>query len=239
MPILTAYASNGIPKGMLKDQLASHFDHTCLKPDATDADIKKLCEEALEWEFFAVCVESKFIDFSRNILKGSLVKVATVIDFPNGNENFDKKVSEIKNALDHEADEIDFVMHRAYVLEKRYNDLYEEFCKLREISRVPLKVILETSELSNEEKSISCALAKMAGLAFVKTSTGFSKSGAHIEDVRLMRKVVGPQMGVKASGGIRDLETAIQMIESGANRLGTSASVHIMQGLKAGNNGGY
>lgn len=214
----------------IKD-LSSFIDHTLLKPDAAEGDIKKLCEEARRHQFYGVCVHGCWVPSARENLKGSQVKVVSVVGFPLGAMCRDSKVAETEIAIKDGADEIDFVINigrlkqgdREYILGEFKNEVRAAHGRL-------VKVIIETCLLSREEKILACQLAVDAGVHFVKTSTGFGGGGATVADVRLMREIVGPDTGVKASGGIRDLETAVAMIEAGASRLGTSASVAIIQG---------
>jgi deoxyribose-phosphate aldolase len=215
-------------------QLAHQIDHTLLKPDATAADIEKLCAEAREYGFFSVCVNGSRVELARHLLEGSVVKTACVIGFPLGATETDVKRFEVEAALDSGAQEIDLVINIG-----RFKDGDDRYVlrELRDIAEAaderPVKAILETGLLTQEEKIRACELALDSGVHFVKTSTGFSKTGATLEDVKLMRKTVGPEFGVKASGGIRDLETALAMLVAGANRLGTSNSVAIVEALKA------
>jgi len=211
--------------------LCSRIDHTLLKPDVTQGDIRKLCEEARRHHFYSVCVNGCWIGSAREMLEGSKVKVVSVVGFPLGAMCMDSKGVETEVAIADGADEIDFVLNigrlkqgdTLYVLKEMKNEV-------RFADRRPVKVIIETCLLTREEKILACRLAVDAGVHFVKTSTGFGGGGATIEDVRLMRETVGPNVGVKASGGIRDFKTAVAMIEAGATRLGTSASVAIVKG---------
>jgi len=209
-----------------------YFDHTILKADATTADVDRICDEALEYGFASVCVNEYYTVHVANRLKGSDVKVCTVVGFPLGMMSSQMKAKEAALAVAKGAQEIDMVINVGAL--KEGNDklvradiaLVKEACGTLAI----LKVIIETCLLTDEEKVRACLLAKEAGADFVKTSTGFSSGGATAADVALMRKTVGDSMGVKASGGIRDKETAEAMIASGANRLGTSATVQIVNG---------
>jgi deoxyribose-phosphate aldolase len=221
------------------NHLAQYIDHTLLRPEATEAEILKLCDEAVAHNFKTVCVESKWLPAVTARLKGSKVLPITVISFPHGNDNTEKKHQDTLAAVRAGAKEIDVVLNRNLMAQKDYqavwNDLHQVVLAA---GSVPVKVILETSELSDSEKRIACALVKAAGAQFVKTSTGFSKSGATEADVKLMREIVGPEFGVKASGGVRSFEDAVKMIEAGATRLGTSASIAIVQGA-ASSSGAY
>jgi deoxyribose-phosphate aldolase len=219
-------------------QLAAFIDHTLLKPDASLAQIEKLCAEAREHKFFSVCVNGSWVGTAYHLLEDSDVKVASVVSFPLGAMASDVKRFEAEAAIDEGAHEIDLVLNIARL--KAGDDKYV----LREIIDVveaaderTVKVILETCLLTDAEKIRACQLVVETGAQFVKTSTGFSTGGATVADVQLMRATVGPQFGVKASGGIRDLPTALAMIEAGATRLGTSAGAAIVRGLSG--SGGY
>ena len=213
---------------------ARYVDHTMLKPNATQEEIGKLCEEAKNFCFASVCVNPSYVALAAQYLRGSGVKVCTVVGFPLGSTTPTVKAIEARDAMANGADEIDMVINIGAL--KSGNDMmvYEDIKAVREATRGKiLKTILETSLLSNEEKVRACAAAKKAGADFVKTSTGFGGGGATVEDIRLMRETVGPLMGVKASGGIRDAKTATDMIAAGATRLGTSASVAIVTDAKS------
>ena len=219
-------------------QLARHLDHTLLKPDATAQDIEQLCREALEHHFWSVCVNGSRVAQAYALLEDSGVKVACTVGFPLGAMTADTKRLEVEAAIDDGAQEIDVVLNIGRL--KDGDDAYV----LRELRDVvdaaeerTVKVILETCLLTRDEKIRACKLVVESGAHFVKTSTGFSTSGATTHDVQLMRECVGPKFGVKASGGIRDAKIALGMIESGATRLGTSASVAIVKGLAG--TGGY
>lgn len=214
-------------------EVASYLDHTLLKPDATVREIDQLCAEALEHRFASVCVNSSWVRRCAEILEGSGVLVCSVIGFPLGAMASEVKAYEARRAIEDGACEIDMVL--AVGALKSGDDAFVQ----RDIAGVAqtchnlgarLKVILETCLLSDAEKERACRLAKAAGADFVKTSTGFSKGGATLADVELMRRVVGPAMGVKASGGVRDSGTARAMIAAGATRIGASASIAISQG---------
>lgn len=211
------------------ERLAAKIDHTLLKPDATSEEIKRVCEEAIKYSFATVCVNSSFIAQVAELLKGSPVKPIAVVGFPLGAAATATKAFEAREAIRVGAQEIDMVINIGALRDKNYSLVLEDILKVVEASHPhPVKVILETSSLSQEEKIIGCALSKAAGAAFVKTSTGFGAGGATAEDIALMRRVVGPEMGVKASGGIRTYEDATKMIAAGANRIGASASVAIV-----------
>ena len=213
--------------------LARLIDHTLTRAGATIQDIEKLCVEAREHKFHSVSVNGSWVVAARHFLDGSEVKVGCAVSFPLGAMSGDAKRFETEAAIDDGATEIDVVLNLGRL--KAGDDKYV----LRELRDVveaadewPVKVILETCLLTREEKIRACQLAVESGACFVKTSTGFSTGGATVEDVRLMRETVGPKFGVKASGSIRDTKTALAMIEAGATRLGTSASVAILEDLK-------
>jgi deoxyribose-phosphate aldolase len=220
-------------KNISSAQLAHQIDHTLLRADATAADIEKLCAEAREYGFFAVCVNGSRVELARHLLEETTIKTVCVVGFPLGAMESDVKRFETEAALDSGAQEIDFVMNIGRL--KEGDDRYV-LRELRDVAEAaderPVKVILETALLSREEKIRACELVLDSGAHFVKTSTGFSKAGATIEDVKLLRKTVGPEFGVKASGGIRDVTTALALLEAGANRLGTSNSVALLQALQ-------
>lgn len=214
--------------------ISSKIDHTILKADAHRDSIVKLCEEAIEYEFAAVCVNPYYVSLSSELLKDSDVKVATVIGFPLGANTPEVKTFEAKNAIDNGALEVDMVINIAALKNKEYPLVLEDIKGVVEAARdrAIVKVIIETALLTEEEKIKACQLSKKAGADYVKTSTGFSTEGATVSDVKLMKSVVGEDMKVKASGGIRDFETAKAMIEAGASRLGTSAGIKIIEESK-------
>ncbi len=210
-------------------KFAKYFDHTILKADATKADVKKICEEAKEYGFASVCVNECYTKLAKEELAGTDVKVCVVTGFPLGASSSEAKVCETKHAVDNGADEIDMVINVGALKDKDYELVEADIRAVRNVCQEKtLKVIIETCLLTDEEKVKACELAVKAGADFVKTSTGFSTGGATKEDVALMRKTVGEAVGVKASGGIRDYETAMDMIHAGANRLGTSATIKIV-----------
>jgi deoxyribose-phosphate aldolase len=213
-------------------RLASYIDHTLLKPDATAEQIEKLCAEARANRFFGVCINGSWVQYARNRLKDTSVRIVSVVGFPLGAMSDVVKCFETESAIADGAQEIDFVLNIGRL--KEGNDAFVG----REIAGVakaaggrPVKVILETCLLTNEEIIRACRLALDGGAQFVKTSTGFGGSGATVANVELMRKAVGPDFGIKASGGIRDAMTALAMIKAGATRLGTSASVTVINPL--------
>ncbi|MDN3018583.1 deoxyribose-phosphate aldolase [Paenibacillus sp. BSR1-1] len=218
----------------MANNVAAMIDHTLLKPEATRNQIETLCQEARENEFFSVCVNPTWVSTAKELLEGSAVKVCTVIGFPLGASTPETKAFETKNAIDHGADEVDMVINIG-ALKDQNDELVES--DIRAVvdaakGKALTKVIIETSLLSKEEKIRACELSVKAGADYVKTSTGFSTGGATFEDIALMRKTVGPDIGVKASGGVRSTEDAQMMIEAGATRIGASSSVAIINGLK-------
>jgi len=214
-------------------EINQYIDHTALKADTTAAQIEKLCGEAKEYNFFSVCVNSYYVKKAFSLLNGSNVRVCTVVGFPLGASTMEAKRFEAMRAIAEGAREIDMVINVSAIKSNEWQYVLDDMSSLAQVVHQQgglLKVILENCLLTDEEKRKACELAVKAQVDFVKTSTGFSTGGATVEDVKLMRSIVG-NMGVKASGGIRDLETARKMIEAGATRLGTSASVEIMKGL--------
>lgn len=206
------------------------IDHTLLAPQATKGEIKKLCEEAMQYHFASVCVNPCFVAYCAELLKGSSVNVCTVIGFPLGANTTTIKALEAQQALADGADEIDMVINVGALKDKDYDYVENEIKALKLLAgKKVLKVIIEACLLTDEEKVKACELAKDAGADFVKTSTGFSKGGATVHDVELMRKTVGDEMGVKASGGVRTKEEMEAMVKAGANRIGTSHGVDLMK----------
>ncbi len=215
--------------------LARKIDHTLLKPESTEADVDRMCEEAREWSFASVCVNGTHTAQTAKKLKGSQSKAITVVGFPLGAMLPEAKAFEAKLALEQGAQEIDMVMNIGALKSKNYALVLRDMQAVQhECGPRKLKVILETGSLNQEEKIEACLLAKTARVAFVKTSTGFGKGGATVEDIQLMREVVGNEMQVKASGGIRTREDAVAMLNAGADRLGCSASVAIVKGNTGG-----
>lgn len=206
------------------------FDHTILKADATEAQVARICEEALANKFASVCVNQFYTKFVAEKLAGSGVDVCTVVGFPLGMSDTRVKAFETKAAIEDGATEIDMVINVGALKDKKYEYVRNDIRALKEVcgKEVVLKVIIETCLLTDEEKVKACELAAEAGADFVKTSTGFSTGGAKAEDVALMRRTVGEGMGVKASGGIHTAEEAQAMIDAGASRLGTSATLAII-----------
>lgn len=215
--------------------LARYIDHTLLKPDAIAKDIERLCAEARAHKLFAVCVNGSWVELARHCLQESEVKVASVAGFPLGAMETDVKRFETEAAIDAGAHEIDLVINIGRLKDGDNKFILRELRDIVEAAdERPVKVILETCLLTEEEKIRACQLVVEAGAHFVKTSTGFSKAGATLDDIKLLRREVGPDFGVKASGGIRDSVTALAMIEAGATRLGTSNGVAIVRGAAGG-----
>lgn len=213
-------------------ELNKYFDHTILKADATEADVEKLCKEAKANNFYSVCVNSCYVPLAAILLAGTEVKIAAVVGFPLGAVSTNVKAYEAAWAATSGANEIDMVIHIGALKEGRYDYVREDISEVVTSSKehgAIVKVILETCLLTDEEIVKACQLSMEAGAAFVKTSTGFSSGGATAHHVTLMRKTVGDKMQVKASGGIRDLNKTMEMIEAGADRIGASASVQILQ----------
>lgn len=210
------------------------IDHTILKPDASKEEVKKLCMEAMEYGFCSVCVNSSFVYYCAQLLKDSDVKVCTVVGFLLGAMSTDGKTAETLSAVSDGAQEIDMVVHIGMVKSRDWDYVKQDIASVVEAAgdSAIVKVIIETSLLTDEEKVRVCRISKEAGADFVKTSTGFSGGGATVQDVALMRRTVGPVMGVKASGGIRTLEKARKLAEAGADRLGTSSGVSIIKAQK-------
>ncbi|MBI4802813.1 MAG: deoxyribose-phosphate aldolase [Elusimicrobia bacterium] len=214
--------------------IAGMIDHTLLKANATQEEIGRLCEEARKYRFASVCVNPGYVALAARLLKGSGVMVCTVIGFPLGSTTPTVKAIEARDAMANGADEIDMVINIGALKSGNDHLALEDIKAVREATRGKvLKVIIETSYLTRDEKIRACKMAKQAAADFVKTSTGFGTGGATASDVALMRETVGPGMGVKASGGIKDAKAAEEMIKAGATRLGTSASIAIVSGDKA------
>ena len=216
-------------------QIAGYLDHTVLKADATKQDVEKICREAIQFHFKSVCVNSGWVGFVSQLLKGSGVLVCSVVGFPLGAMDSESKAHEAQNAVKNGADEIDMVLNVGLLKSRDLAGLENDIRQVRKAAsgKTILKVILETCLLTDDEKVMACEVSKKAGADFVKTSTGFSVSGATVADVTLMRRTVGPNIGVKASGGVRDWAATLLMIEAGATRIGTSNGVAIIQGLSS------
>lgn len=222
--------------------LARYIDHTLLRANATRVEIEKICEEALKYKFAAVCINPVWVGLAADWLLNAETKVCTVVGFPLGANRTDVKVFEARSAIFDGAMEIDMVMNVGALKSGNEDQVREDMAKVVDACHekgVVCKVILETAFLSQEEKETACRLAKKVSADFVKTSTGFGPAGATVEDVRLMRRIVGPDVGVKAAGGIHDRADTEEMLEAGANRIGASAGVKIIQGLRAEERGEY
>ncbi len=214
---------------MDKKTIASMIDHTLLKPEATPAQVEKLCAEAAEYHFASVCVNPVYIPLAARLLKDTGVKVCCVVGFPLGAIAPEQKAAEAASCAAMGAEELDMVIHIGAAKAGDWALVQRDIeGVVKAAAGRTVKVIIETCLLTDEEKVKACEAAKAAGAHFVKTSTGFSTGGATTHDIALMRKTVGPEMGVKASGGIRDYATAVAMIEAGANRIGASAGIEIV-----------
>ncbi len=213
--------------------IPSMIDHTLLKPDASKDMILKLCQEAMDYNLGQICVNPYHISYCKELLKDSDVKIATVVGFPLGANTKEVKAFESKEAVKNGAHEIDMVINIGALKDKDYDIVRDDIKEVVNASHpnAIVKVIIETCLLTDEEKKIACKLSMEAGADFVKTSTGFSTGGATVEDVKLMKSVVGDMLEIKASGGVRDLESAKAMIQAGATRLGTSSGVKIVEEL--------
>ena len=210
--------------------LNKYIDHTILKATASSSDVQKLCEEAIEHEFYSVCVNGCYVADAKHLLKGTDVKVAAVVGFPLGAMTTAAKVFEAKEAVENGASEIDMVINVAKLKDGEFEYVENEIRQIKEaIGDNVLKVIIETCYLTDEEKVKACELSLVAKADFVKTSTGFGTGGATYEDVKLMKSVVGDNAKVKASGGVRDKETAQKYVDLGAERLGTSSGIEIVK----------
>jgi deoxyribose-phosphate aldolase len=215
---------------MTLNDLAKKFDHTLLKANATEADIRKLCDEARQHGFASVCVNPCWVTLCTELLKGTAVLVCTVVGFPLGANATDVKVEEARQAVAQGAGEVDMVINVGWAVEGRWDLLQDEIRQIREAAgKAPLKVILETCYLSNDQIAKASQAAAKAGAAFVKTSTGFGTAGATVDHVRLMKKNITAGVQVKASGGIRTLSDTLAMLEAGADRIGASAGVAIIK----------
>jgi deoxyribose-phosphate aldolase len=221
--------------GTIPDNLstASYIDHTLLKPEATTEQVTQLCAEAKQFQFASVCINPTHVKLCTSLLAGSPVKVCSVIGFPLGANTPEIKALEAKQAIENGANEIDMVINIGALKDRNLELVARDILSVVNVvhaSHFLLKVIIETALLTDEEKQIACLLAKEAGADFVKTSTGFSKAGATVEDVALMRRTVGPLIGVKAAGGVSSREDFEKMVKAGATRIGASAGVRIVQG---------
>ncbi|MEM3395300.1 MAG: deoxyribose-phosphate aldolase [Nitrososphaerota archaeon] len=212
--------------------LARIIEHTNVSPNALPSDIDRLCEEALKYNFYAVVVPPIYVNHAKNRLKGSGVKVVAVVGFPWGNNPTASKVAETRYAVKNGADEIDMVMNRSWLKSGDYRTVMRDIrAVIKAAGKRPVKVILETSDLTEEEKVEAIKIAVKAGASHIKTSTGYgiNKGGATVEDVRLIRKLAGPSIGIKASGGIKRIEDAVRLVEAGATRIGTSRGVELIE----------
>lgn len=225
---------HAILEEILQKPLSKYIDHTLLKADATEEHIRNICREALQYDFASVCVNSGYINIIAKMLQGSDVKTCSTVGFPLGAMNSRTKAFETKTAVDLGAEEIDMVINIGALKSGNLSLVEDDIASVVAAAgkSVLVKVIIETCLLTDNEKVVACNLSLAAGAHFVKTSTGFSAGGAVEHDVMLMRKTVGSKMGVKASGGIRDLNTALSMIKAGADRIGTSSGVKIIQQLE-------
>ena len=233
-------ALNPVPVGVLSPstpaQIAALIDHTLLKPEAREAQIRQLCREAIEYGFASVCIHPTWVTTCASMLAGSPVKVCTVIGFPLGATLGVVKATETQAVIQLGAQEVDMVINVGRLKDQRYEDVYTDIAGVAQMAHANgalAKVIIETALLTTEEKIAACVISQQAGADFVKTSTGFSGGGATVDDIRLMRQVVGPTLGVKASGGIRTAVDAQQMVAAGATRIGASAGVRIVQDWSA------
>lgn len=214
-------------------ELNQYIDHTYLKPTALPEDIVKLCEEAINYNFYAVCVNSCYTYLAANTLKESSVQVAATVGFPLGASSTKAKVSEAKRAIKDGADEIDMVINIGFLKAGLLKSVREEISAVKKaIGRRTLKVIIETCYLSNSEKKIACEIVKKAGGDFIKTSTGFGEGGAFLQDMELIRSAIGDSAKIKASGGIKSKEEALAFIQAGAERIGTSKGIKLLHIIK-------
>ncbi len=213
--------------------LANMIDHTLLKADATRDQIEKLCDEAREYAFKSVCINPYYVSLCSDLLKGTNVEIATVIGFPLGNNTEEVKAFETKNAIENGATEVDMVINIAALKNADYDTVESDIRAVVDMAKgkALVKVIIEACYLTDDEKIKACELSMKAGADYVKTSTGFGTGGATVHDVAIMKSVVGDKLGIKASGGVRDYETSMKMIEAGATRLGASAGVEIISSL--------
>ncbi|WP_413576348.1 deoxyribose-phosphate aldolase [Bdellovibrio sp. HCB290] len=219
-------------------QLNKYIDHTLLKPEAQSSQIEKLCQEAREHSFFSVCVNTSYVKQCAELLKGSDVKVCCVVGFPLGAMDTVSKTFETSTAIKNGAQEIDMVVQIGALKDRRLDYVREDIkAVVQAASGHKVKVIIETSLINDEEKVLACKAALEAGAHFVKTSTGFAGGGATVDDVKLMKSVVGDKMEVKASGGVKNAEQAVALINAGATRLGTSSGIALVQGQQV--QGGY
>ena len=211
------------------NSFSSLIDHTNLRPDALHSDIEILCKEAVQYKFASVCINPVYVSYAKSILKDENPKVCSVVGFPLGADSEEMKYAEARFLIFQGVDEIDMVMNIAFLKERKLDLVKNETKKVVEAADGNcVKVIIETSLLNQDEKALACNIVMESGAAFVKTSTGFSSPGATLEDVRLIKKVVGDRVGIKASGGIKTKNEALKLIEAGATRIGTSRGVEII-----------
>ena len=225
-------AASSSSKVIASTELASYIDHTLLKPEAVQSQFDQLCKEAVTYKFMSVCVNSSWVPYVAKKLRGSGIKICAVVGFPLGEMDVRSKTFETRSAISNGADEIDMVINIGALKSGNYKLVEDDIRSIKRACRsnTILNVIIETVFLTEEEKIIACELSKKADADFVKTSTGFMGGGATVEDIALMRRVVGSKMGVKASGGIRDFNQAVALINAGANRLGCGSSVTVVTG---------
>jgi deoxyribose-phosphate aldolase len=230
-----AASSVGTLNRLSPPELAQYIDHTLLKPDASNAAFDTLCNEAIQYKFFSVCVNSTRVAYVARRLQGTGVKVCSVVGFPLGAMTSRSKAFETREAIADGASEIDMVINVGLLKSKDYRAVEEDIRAVRRATRANtiLKVIIETVLLTQDEKVMACELARKAGADFVKTSTGFLGGGATVEDIMLMRRVVGKELGVKASGGIRTQKAALELIGAGASRIGAGAGVALVTGSES------
>lgn len=223
---------------MNKNELSKFIDHTVLKAETSEKAVEKVCKEALEYKFASVCINPCNVKLASKLLEGSEVKVCTVIGFPLGANTSKVKAFETEDAIANGAHEVDMVINIGKLKDKDYDYVREDIKAVVNAAKgkALTKVIIETCLLTDEEKVKACELAKEAGADFVKTSTGFSTGGATPDDIKLMRETVGPEMGVKASGGVRNIDDAEAVIKNGATRIGASSSIDIVEGRTSKSN---
>jgi len=210
--------------------IASYIDHTVLKPDAVSGNIKQLCDEAIKYQFHSVCVNPAWVKFAKDYMEKNAIKITTVIGFPLGANTSFIKEKEAEQALNEGADELDMVINIGWLKNGQTLLVENEIKSIKKIAgNKTLKVIVETCLLTAQEKELSVSLVINGGADFIKTSTGFSSGGAVLEDIELFRKLAGNKLKIKASGGIKNLETFIKMVDAGAGRIGTSSSVKILK----------
>lgn len=231
----SAAPSQGAANGMSTADLAGVIDHTLLKADATTCMFDQLCEEAIKYKFKSVCVNSTWVPYVAKKLRGSGVLICAVVGFPLGSMDSRTKVMETRSAISNGANELDMVIDISAMKSKNYKKVQDDIWAIRRACRgnTVLKVIIETSYLDEAEKVLACEMSVKAGADFVKTSTGTTEAGATVQDIALMRRVVGPKIGVKASGGVRTAQDAFDMLNAGATRIGCGGGVAIVTGAKS------